>query len=184
MTAYIVQLCPKLWRATPYRNVVFGRLVKPLEKVSIVPLPTEKYPLARIELFQQFKSFNKKPMSSKEIEQVVTRALVNQDKHNHLAWLLGKEDKTTEAKTLEQEVRQAIKEFNVCCELLPHALLVWPMSSNLKRVLRNGLAELQELRILFSSKTSPARKDFEKLLRKRFLNLRRVKKAVTRACLK
>ena len=130
-----------------------GRMFKPLEKVSILPLPTEKYPLARIELFQQFRSVNKKPISSRETELVVSRALVNQDRHNHLDWLLGKSDKTKEAKILEQKIREAIEEFNICCELIPHALLVWPTSPNFRRILRRGLEILAELRVIFPSKS-------------------------------
>ena len=157
-------------------------MTKPLEKVSIVPLPTEKFPLARIELFQQFVAVNRRPLSSKETERVVVRALVNQDRHNYLAWLLGNSDKTREAKMLEQETREEIEEFNVCCQLLPHALLVWPTSPNFRRVLRSGLADLAELREIFSAKEK--RSDEKAAVKRRVLNLRRVRLAVKRVCSK
>ena len=157
-------------------------MTKPLEKVSIVPLPTEKFPLARIELFQQFVAVNRRPLSSNEAERVVARVLVNQDRHNYLAWLLGNSDKTREAKMLEQETREEIEEFNVCCQLLPHALLVWPTSPNFRRVLRSGLADLAELREIFSAKEK--RSDEKAAVKRRVLNLRRVRLAVKRVCSK
>ena len=159
-----------------------GRITKPFEKVSIVPLPTEKFPLARIELFQQFMAVNRRPMSSKETERLVSRALVNQDRHNYLLWLLGDSEKTSEAKMLEQETREAIEEFNVCCQLFPHALLVWPSSPNFRRVLRSGLANLAELREIFSAKEK--RSDEKAAVKRRVLNLRRVRLAVKRVCSK
>ena len=157
-------------------------MTKPLEKVSIVPLPTEKFPLARIELFQQFVAVNRRPLSSNEAERVVARVLVNQDRHNYLAWLLGNSDKSREAKMLEQETREVIEEFNVCCQLLPHALLIWPTSPNFRRVLRSGLADLAELREIFSAKEK--RSDEKAAVKRRVLNLRRVRLAVKRVCSK
>ena len=159
-----------------------SRITKPLEKVSIVPLPTEKFPLARIELFQHFMAVNKRPMSSKEAERVVSRALVNQDRRNYLLWLLGNVDKTNEAKMLEQETREAMEEFNVCCQLFPHALLVWPTSPNFRRVLRSGLANLAELREIFSAKEK--RSDEKAAVNRGVQNLRRVRLAVKRVCSK
>ena len=157
-------------------------MIKPLEKKSIVPLPTEKFPLARIELFQKFMAVKRRPISSKETEQVVSRALVNQDRQNYLAWLLGNSDKTNEAKILEQEMREAIEEFNICCQLFPHALLVWPSSPNFRRILRSGLANLAELREIFSAKDK--RSDEKAAVKRRVRNLRRVRLAVKRVCSK
>ena len=159
-----------------------ARLTKPLKKVSIVPLPTEKFPLARIELFQQFAAVNRRPISSKQAERVVSRALVMQDRHNYLAWLLGHSDKTREAKMVEKETREAIEEFNICCQQLPHALLVWPTTHNFRRVLRSGLADLAELREIFSAKEK--RSDERAVVNRRIHDLRRVRLAVKRVCSK
>ena len=126
---------------------------------------------------------NRRPMSSKEAERVVSRALVNQDRHNYLLWLLGDSEKTSEAKMLDQETREAIEEFNICCQLFPHALLVWPSSPNFRRVLRSGLANLAELRAIFSSKEKrPA--DERAAVDRGVQNLRRVRQAVRRVCSK
>ena len=157
-------------------------MIKPLEKKSIVPLPTEKFPLARIELFQQFMSVKRRPISSKETEQVVSRALVRQDRQNYLLWLLGNSEKTREAKRLEQETREAIEEFNICCQLFPHALLVWPTTPNFRRVLRSGLVNLAELREIFLSKDK--RSDDKTAVKRRVQNLKRVRLAVKRVCSK
>ena len=157
-----------------------GKMIKPLEKVSIVPLPTEKYPLARIELFQQFMAVNRRPISSKETEKVVSRALVKQDRHNYLAWLLGNSDKTNEVKILEQDIRETIEEFNICSQLFSHALLLWPTSPNFRRILRSGLGSLAELREIFSAKDK--RSDEKAAIQRRVKNLRQVRLAVKRVC--
>ena len=122
-----------------------GRITVPLEKVNIVPLPTERFPLAMIEVFQQFLAFKVKPFSLQETEKIVARFLVKHDRKAYLSNLLGKATRT-ETEEQEATIRNAVKVFNASCEMLPHATPCWPLSRTSRTMLRGGLATLVYMR--------------------------------------
>jgi len=156
-----------------------GRITVPLERVNIVPLPTEKFPLAMIEIFQQFLAFKVKPFSLQETEKVVVRFLVKHDRNAYLSYLLGQATKTT---TEEQEatIRNAVKVFNASCEMFPHATLCWPLSRTSRTILRGGLATLVYMREVMTK--ARATGGWLRVVESKVRELQRVQRVTKRVC--
>ena len=156
-----------------------GRLVTPLDTVSVLPEPTETYPRGRIEAFHAFLACRLRPLSLREEERLVARELVARDRESYLAVRLGREKQGEGARQLEQELREAVAVCRAGCQVLRFSLLVWPQSRSCAALVLRGLRSLQQL--LTWLREVGGRQD-KHILGRRVRELRRVVSRVEKVC--